>query len=92
MRSLRSSRNEDTISKEAMFGMIAKITATKGDREELIAHLLEGPDELPDCVSYIVAKDLENNSTVWVSEVWDSKESHAASLKLGSVRTTIEKA
>ncbi len=75
-----------------MFGMLAKITATNGDRDELIVHLLGGANELPGCVSYVVAKDLENDNTVWVSEVWASKESHAASLELDSVRTTIERA
>lgn len=38
----------------------------------------------------MLGKGLENENTIWVSEFWTSKESHAASLELVSVRTAIE--
>jgi quinol monooxygenase YgiN len=40
-----------------MYGLIGKIIARPGDRDELIAILLEGSGGMPGCLSYVVAKD-----------------------------------
>jgi quinol monooxygenase YgiN len=40
-----------------MHGLINKMTAVEGKRDELIAMLLQGTKEMPGCLSYIVAKD-----------------------------------
>ena len=40
----------------------------------------------------IVGVDPEDDATIWVSEVWDSADAHAASLQLPSVRAAIERA
>lgn len=74
-----------------MFGLIGKMTATAGQREALIAVLLEGTGGMPGCLSYIVAKDVNDENALWITEVWDSKDSHAASLKLPSVQAAIAK-
>jgi quinol monooxygenase YgiN len=74
---------------EEMFGLIGKCTATPGQRDALIAILLEGVQAMPGCLSYVVARDPTDENGVWITEVWDSKESHAASLKLPSVRDAI---
>jgi quinol monooxygenase YgiN len=75
-----------------MYGLIGKILASDGRRDELVSILLDGTDEMPGCLSYIVAKDAIDKNAVWVTEVWDSKESHANSLKLASVQAAITKA
>ena len=72
-----------------MFGMIGKMTATAGQRDALIAILLEGTTAMPGCLSYIVAKDAKDANAIWVTEVWDSKDSHAASLQLPEVKAAI---
>jgi quinol monooxygenase YgiN len=77
--------------KTTMYGLIGKATAVEGKRDELIRILLEGVTGMPGCLSYVVAKDLANQNTIWITEVWDSKESHAASLKLPSVKAAIAK-
>jgi quinol monooxygenase YgiN len=77
---------------EAMYGLIGKMTAAAGQRQALIAILLEGIEDMPGCRSYIVAEDAGNADDIWITEVWDSKESHAASLKLPSVRDAITRA
>jgi quinol monooxygenase YgiN len=74
-----------------MHGLIGKMTATPGQREALIAILLEGTQDMPGCLSYIVAKDVKDPDAVWITEVWDSKESHAASLSLPAVKAAIAK-
>ncbi|GFE87860.1 putative quinol monooxygenase [Steroidobacter agaridevorans] len=75
-----------------MFGLIGKMTATPGKREELIGLLLEGTEGMPGCLSYIVARDVKDENAIWITEVWDHKDSHAASLKLPAVQATIAKA
>ena len=72
-----------------MYGIIGSMTAAAGRRDELIAILLEGIAGMPGCLSYVVAKDPAQEDTIWITEVWDSAESHAASLKIPSVQKAI---
>jgi quinol monooxygenase YgiN len=72
-----------------MYGLIGKMTAVSGQRDALIAILLEGPSGMPGCLSYIVAKDPADPDAIWITEVWDSPASHEASLALPSVRQAI---
>jgi quinol monooxygenase YgiN len=82
---------ETTIEGEThqMFGTIGKIIAVSGQRDTLIAILLKNAEEMPGCRSYIVAKDSTDVNAIWVTEVWDSKASHDASLSLPSVKQAI---
>ncbi len=75
-----------------MFGMIGKMRATAGERDALIALLLEGTQAMPGCLSYIVAKDAADPDAIWITEVWDSRESHRASLQLPEIRAVIARA
>ena len=75
-----------------MYGLIGKMTAVDGERDTLVAILLESIGEMPGCLSYIVAKDPRDERAIWITEVWDSQESHAASLKLPAVREAITRA
>jgi quinol monooxygenase YgiN len=75
-----------------MYGLIGKFTAAPGQRDALVAILLEGIQGMPGCLSYIVAKDAADAEGIWVTEVWDSKESHTASLKLPTVQNAIKRA
>jgi quinol monooxygenase YgiN len=74
---------------QEMYGLIGKMTAVPGQRDALISILLEGVAEMPGCHSYIVAKDPADANAIWITEVWDSKASHEASLALPSVRQAI---
>lgn len=74
-----------------LYGLIGKIVAAPGQREALMAILLEGLSNMPGCLSYIVAKDPTDSDALWVTEVWDSQASHAASLDLPSVKAAIAK-
>jgi quinol monooxygenase YgiN len=47
---------------------------------------------MPGCLSYIIAEDLADPNAIWVTEAWDKKESHDASLKLPQVQSAIAKA
>jgi quinol monooxygenase YgiN len=47
---------------------------------------------MPGCISYVIARDPSDADAIWITEVWDSKESHAASLNISEVKATIQKA
>ncbi len=74
-----------------MYGLIGKMTAVEGKRDELIAILIEGSANMPGCLSYVVAQDPHDQNAVWVTEVWRDEASHTASLGLTSVRQAIAK-
>jgi reactive intermediate/imine deaminase len=74
-----------------MFGLIGKMVATPGNREALAGILLGGTGTMPGCLSYVVAKDPRDSNALWITEVWDSPESHKASLSLPPVREAIAK-
>ena len=73
-----------------MYGLIGKILAQPGKRDELATILVEGVAGMPGCLSYIVARDSEDADSLWVTEVWDSADSHQASLSLPSVQAAIQ--
>jgi quinol monooxygenase YgiN len=72
-----------------MYGLIVKLIAVEGKREELAAILLAGAAAMPGCLSYVAAKDAGDANAMWITEVWDSKSSHDTSLLLQSVKDAI---
>ena len=75
----------------AMYGLIGKMTATPGNRDALAAVLLAGTERMPGCLSYVIANDPADEHALWITEVWDSQASHAASLQLPAVQAAIAK-
>lgn len=75
-----------------MYGMLGRTKAQPGKRDDLLALLLESSGGMPGCLSYIVAKDAKDPDAIWITEAWDSKEHHDASLKLPRVQAAIAKA
>ena len=75
-----------------MYGLISKMTATPGKRDEVIAILLGAAVNMPGCLSYIVAKDASDANAIWITEAWESQASHEASLSLPSVKEAVAKA
>jgi quinol monooxygenase YgiN len=75
-----------------MYGLIGKMLTTPGNRDAVIAALLEGTAAMPGCLSYIVSTDPADANAIWITEAWDSQESHAASLKLPAVQQSIARA
>ena len=78
--------------KTPMYGLIGQMLAAPGKRDELLAILGEGTDDMPGCLSYVIAKDPANADAIWITEVWTDKDAHAASLKLPAVQAAIAKA
>ncbi|HET7276198.1 MAG TPA: putative quinol monooxygenase [Longimicrobiaceae bacterium] len=74
-----------------MYGLIGKMMAVSGERDALAQILLEGTGEMPGCLSYVIALDPSDADALWITEVWDSKASHEASLALPAVKAAIAK-
>jgi quinol monooxygenase YgiN len=75
-----------------MYGLIGKMIAAPGQRDALVAILLEGTAAMPGCLSYVIARDAGDDNAIWITEVWDGKASHAASLTLPAVKEAIARA
>ena len=75
---------------QPMFGLIGKMIAVPGKRQELAQILIDGVASMPGCLSYIVANDSENSDAIWITEVWESREAHKNSLSLPSVQEAIK--
>ena len=73
-----------------MYGLIGQIIAVPGKRDELAA-ILAGMGAMPGCLSYVVANDPKEPDSLWVTEVWESKQAHADSLTLPEVQGAIGK-
>jgi quinol monooxygenase YgiN len=79
------------VKRASMYGLIGKMSAIPGKRDELAAVLLDGTGAMPGCLSYIVATDPADPDALWITEVWDSKASHEGSLALPGVKAAIAK-
>ncbi|WKL58988.1 putative quinol monooxygenase [Asticcacaulis sp. ZE23SCel15] len=75
-----------------MYGLIGSFSAHPGKRDELISLMTASTGAMPGCISYIIAKDPEDADIIWITEVWDTAESHKASLQIPAVAETIKKA
>jgi quinol monooxygenase YgiN len=75
-----------------MYGLIGKMISKPGQREALLALLLQGAADMPGCLSYVIARDIGDDDVVWITEIWEDEARHQASLQLTSVRDAIAKA
>ncbi|WIY51718.1 putative quinol monooxygenase [Devosia sp. YIM 151766] len=75
-----------------MYGLIGRMMAAPGQREALLTVMQEGQVPMAGCLSYVLARDPGSEDGIWITEVWDSKQSHAASLHIPEVRETISRA
>lgn len=78
--------------RDGMYGLIGRMKAVPGQRDALLAILLEGTESMPGCLSYIIARDPEDADALWITEVWDNRESHAGSLQLPAIQAAIARA
>ena len=76
---------------EPAYGLIGAMKAAPGKRDALIQILVAGTRDMPGCRSYIIARDATDADQIWITEVWDNKASHDASLNLPAVAEAIAK-
>jgi quinol monooxygenase YgiN len=71
------------------YGIISQILAVPGKRDELAAILLEGSRDMAGCQAYLVAADASRADALWITEVWDSRESHTRAVASPAVQAAI---
>ncbi|GAA4966996.1 putative quinol monooxygenase [Actinoplanes utahensis] len=76
------------------FGYFGSMKAEPGHRDEVVRILLAAAAGVRDagCHLYVVGVADDDDQTIWVTEVWDSKEHHDASLRLPETRAAIGRA
>lgn len=75
-----------------MYGLIGKMVAQPGKRDDLLAILSGQVGPMPGCLSYVIAKDPQDANGLWITEVWEDTASHQASLGLPQVKAAIQQA
>lgn len=73
-----------------MYGLIGSLHTTVEGRQQVIDALLGSSAGMPGNIHYLVAADANDETAVWITEVWESEEAHKASLQLPAVRDAIE--
>jgi quinol monooxygenase YgiN len=74
------------------FALHGCFRAHEGQGDALAAVLLEAADALEgneECRLYLVSRSPDDADIVWVTEVWTSREAHAASLEDEAVRALV---
>jgi quinol monooxygenase YgiN len=74
------------------YGLLGKLIAAPGKRDELIGYLGEGTGQMPGNILYVLSTSPGEPDAVWIYEVWESRRHHAASLKLPAVQAAIARA
>lgn len=76
------------------YGYFGTMRITPGNRDEVVKILLGAVEGLRSigCSVYSVSVSPADPDLIWVYEVWDSKESHDASLRLPETRAAIGRA
>lgn len=76
------------------FATTGTLGVNPGRRDELVAILTRRSPELAEagCLLYEVGINDDAPDTVFVTELWESAEAHAASLQLESVKAAIAEA
>jgi quinol monooxygenase YgiN len=74
------------------YGYLGTMRTQPGLRDEVVRTLVEGADALTaaGCRLYVVSVSEDDPDCIWVNEVWESKDSHDASLQLPEVRAAIQ--
>jgi quinol monooxygenase YgiN len=73
------------------YGLFGKLQAHPGQGDALAGLLLgSGGQPMEGCEIYVINRSADDPDAIWVYEVWTSREAHAASLELESVRNAIQ--
>ena len=78
-----------------MYGMHGKLvtqTRKRGQCVKILTRAASVVGQLPGCYLYVVSEDLAEETWIWVTEVWEDKEAHDASLADSRVRALIAEA
>jgi len=75
------------------YGCYVTFTTQPGQRDTLVSHLLTaaaGTESVAECLLYIINTSTADPNSVWVTELWTSKEAHDASLTTEAAQALIK--
>jgi quinol monooxygenase YgiN len=75
--------------------LINRLTATPGQRQQVIETLVESGrlfDDNEDCLLYLVSESQDDPNVIWVVDLWTSEEAHTDALKAPALRPLVERA
>lgn len=81
----------ETMEEVIAYGIIGQMQVQPGKRDELIAILSQGTRDMPGNLAYVISRDRADENAIWITEYWESKEAHTASLELEPVQAAIAK-
>lgn len=68
------------------FGLLGKMRAVPGKREELIAALQDSSRDVPGKLVYLIQLEEDDADAFWINEVWQTKAHYDACLTMPQVR------
>lgn len=80
---------------KAKYSLFGNLKAKPGKADELQNILLKAADLISTakgCHLYIISRNSNEENTVWVNEIWDSKEDHDNSLNIPGCKELIGQA
>jgi quinol monooxygenase YgiN len=69
----------------ARWGLLGRMTAQPGKRDELVAALLDSSREVPGKLVYLISLEQDDPDAFWITEVWRSRADYDACLHLPQV-------
>ena len=67
------------------WGLLGRMTARPGKRDELIAALKESSRDVPGKLLYLIQLEQDDPDAFWINEIWESKAAYEACLTLPQV-------
>ena len=66
------------------WGLLGRMTARPGKRDELIAALKESSRDVPGKLLYLFQLEHDDPDAFWINEIWESKAAYDACLAMPS--------
>ncbi|MBU6265929.1 MAG: antibiotic biosynthesis monooxygenase [Sphingomonadales bacterium] len=77
---------------DTKWGLLGRMTAQPGKRDELIAVLRESSRDVPGKLVYLIQLEPDDPDSFWINEVWQSQAHYDACLTLPQVQRGMERA
>lgn len=76
------------------YALINKMTVQAGRRDEMVEILIESGkvfDDNPACELYLVSKDKNDETVIWVQDIWTGEKAHQAAMANENMKQYIQK-
>ena len=64
------------------WGLLGRMTAKPGKRDELVATLKESSRDVPGKLLYLIQLEQDDADAFWINEIWESKAAYDACLAM----------